>query len=700
MPDGRLKIMDFGIAAAIKATYTRLTGHSSGLTIQYSSPEQINGENPSPSMDIYSLGCVFYEMLCGHPPFYQGEILHQQLNRTPDPVPGVAPALSNTVMACLVKDASQRPQSAAEVRALFAGGQTVRLRPAPMGKPATKPGSGTPRVAAPVEPRIDFHALAARHAPKALIAVAGILAIVGGFWLWQSSQKNREQQVLELRGTIVQAIDRGNWTAAEKDVTTLLSLTPQDPAALHWLAQIQDAKKTGRVVELRRVIPAMIGARKWNDAQARLQEFEQLAPGQAETADWRSQIQAALAQEKEVGDLRAAVSTAIQGRDWGAAEQKVARLVSLVPQDTQALEWQKLLREGRREEMVAAEKKQHEERVTELRKTIPTLLRARRWDSIDRPIEELLALAPNDPQALQWRQQATQGRDVDRQAAEKAEADRRAAEERADRERRATEERAQRERRIASLQSQVPQSLQNRQWSEADQAIQELSRLKPDQQQLADWQKRIREGREEDRIAAEKAALEDRLARFRSTVSESIASHAWSTARSALDSLLQERPNDGQGQRLKAQYEGACRRRAAELRDTIPRTIDAGNFSEADALLAELAYLQPNDAQVRDWNSQMAAARRESETIESWEVRSIAGSCTGHLAVSYGYVIFDGCRPLRLKLKDVKQVINIGWDSVGIVTTAGTKYQFTAGKNQNTEIILKIQRVIFDSLKQ
>ena len=135
MPDGRLKIMDFGIAAAIKATYTRLTGHSSSLTIQYSSPEQINGENSSPSMDIYSLGCVFYEMLRGHPPFYQGEILHQQLNRTPDPLLGVSAALGNTVMACLAKDASQRPQSAEEVRELLAGEQTVRLRPATPKKP-------------------------------------------------------------------------------------------------------------------------------------------------------------------------------------------------------------------------------------------------------------------------------------------------------------------------------------------------------------------------------------------------------------------------------------------------------------------------------------------------------------------------------------------------------------------------------------
>ncbi len=146
---GQLKLMDFGIAAAIKATYTRVTGRSSGLTIQYSSPEQINGENPSPSMDIYSLGCVFYEMLCGHPPFYQGEVLHQQLTRQPAPLAGVSPAINAAVLGCLVKDPSKRFRSAAEVRLSLAGDRTIRL----------------PRSRSPASPWLDGREGAAADAP-------------------------------------------------------------------------------------------------------------------------------------------------------------------------------------------------------------------------------------------------------------------------------------------------------------------------------------------------------------------------------------------------------------------------------------------------------------------------------------------------------------------------------------------------------
>ena len=121
LPTGQVKIMDFGIAAAVRATYTRVTGHTSGLTVQYSSPEQINGENPHPSMDIYALGCVFYEMLTGHPPFFQGEIIYQQLTREPAPIPGVSPTINAAVLQCLAKTPQQRLKSAGEVRAALLG---------------------------------------------------------------------------------------------------------------------------------------------------------------------------------------------------------------------------------------------------------------------------------------------------------------------------------------------------------------------------------------------------------------------------------------------------------------------------------------------------------------------------------------------------------------------------------------------------
>lgn len=119
--DGAIRVMDFGIAASMKEAQSRATGSEVTVSIHYASPEQINGEAPSVSMDVYSLGCVFYEMLTGQPPFRQGDVLHQQLTRQPDPMPGISPALNRAVLACLVKDPVLRLRSAEEVRSALDG---------------------------------------------------------------------------------------------------------------------------------------------------------------------------------------------------------------------------------------------------------------------------------------------------------------------------------------------------------------------------------------------------------------------------------------------------------------------------------------------------------------------------------------------------------------------------------------------------
>ncbi len=70
-PDGQVKVTDFGIARAISASSFTQTGVVVG-SIQYSSPEQAKGGIVGPQSDLYSLGCVLYEMLTGVVPF-QGD---------------------------------------------------------------------------------------------------------------------------------------------------------------------------------------------------------------------------------------------------------------------------------------------------------------------------------------------------------------------------------------------------------------------------------------------------------------------------------------------------------------------------------------------------------------------------------------------------------------------------------------------------
>ncbi len=67
-PAGPVKVTDFGIAKAAGAADLTRTGTVMG-TARYLSPEQVNGRPTDPRTDVYALGLLIYEALCGHPPF-------------------------------------------------------------------------------------------------------------------------------------------------------------------------------------------------------------------------------------------------------------------------------------------------------------------------------------------------------------------------------------------------------------------------------------------------------------------------------------------------------------------------------------------------------------------------------------------------------------------------------------------------------
>src|SRR6266498_3713856 len=122
-----LKVTDFGIARSLSDSVSRLTveqGRSG--TLIYMSPQQLNGEHCTHLDDIYSLGATIYELLASKPPFYSGNIDRQICERVAPSITerrkelDIEPALvskvwEDAVAACLAKDPSRRPQSAAEV---------------------------------------------------------------------------------------------------------------------------------------------------------------------------------------------------------------------------------------------------------------------------------------------------------------------------------------------------------------------------------------------------------------------------------------------------------------------------------------------------------------------------------------------------------------------------------------------------------
>jgi serine/threonine-protein kinase len=116
LSDGRVKIMDFGLARVVRELSIKRTMISG--TPLYMSPEQIRGTDLDFRADLYSLGCMVYEMLCGTPPFYQGEILYHHSHTKPDPptarLPSLPPEVDAVVMRCLEKDKAARYASVAE----------------------------------------------------------------------------------------------------------------------------------------------------------------------------------------------------------------------------------------------------------------------------------------------------------------------------------------------------------------------------------------------------------------------------------------------------------------------------------------------------------------------------------------------------------------------------------------------------------
>jgi serine/threonine-protein kinase len=132
--EGRLKVTDFGIARAANTQQMTEVGSIVG-TAQYLSPEQARGLAVGPESDIYSMGVVLYEMLCGELPF-TGEsavdIAMKQVSDTPPPLHRrnrlVSPAMEQVVMRALAKDPALRFSSAkgmAEELARVSRGQSA-----------------------------------------------------------------------------------------------------------------------------------------------------------------------------------------------------------------------------------------------------------------------------------------------------------------------------------------------------------------------------------------------------------------------------------------------------------------------------------------------------------------------------------------------------------------------------------------------
>ncbi|WP_369247812.1 Stk1 family PASTA domain-containing Ser/Thr kinase [Streptomyces sp. R41] len=209
--NGQVKVMDFGIARAMGDSGMTMTQTAAVIgTAQYLSPEQAKGEQVDARSDLYSTGCLLYELLTVRPPFIGDSpvaVAYQHVREEAQPPsvfdPEITPEMDAIVLKALVKDPDYRYQSADEMRADIEAcldGQPVAATAAmgsvgyggyPDDQPTTalrSTDAGATSMLPPMNPddggygyddRPDRRRQKKNNTSTILLVVAGILVLVG-----------------------------------------------------------------------------------------------------------------------------------------------------------------------------------------------------------------------------------------------------------------------------------------------------------------------------------------------------------------------------------------------------------------------------------------------------------------------------------------------------------------------------------------
>jgi serine/threonine-protein kinase len=167
-----VKVMDFGIARAVSDAQATMTQTAQVIgTAQYLSPEQARGERVDARSDLYSAGCLLYELLTGRPPFTGDSpvaIAYQHVRENPIPPSQVDPEIpawaDSIVLKAMAKDPADRYQSAAEMR--------TDIQRALSGVPVAAPPQAT-EMYSPGTQRMGPNTMMAGAAPTGAISPYG-----------------------------------------------------------------------------------------------------------------------------------------------------------------------------------------------------------------------------------------------------------------------------------------------------------------------------------------------------------------------------------------------------------------------------------------------------------------------------------------------------------------------------------------------
>jgi tRNA A-37 threonylcarbamoyl transferase component Bud32 len=247
---GTVKVVDFGIARAAADDTLTQTGIVLG-TAAYLSPEQAQGVAVDPRSDVYSLGCVLYEMLTGRKPFTGDSALaiaYKHVREDPTPPsqvnPDIPPELEAVVTTAMAKDPAQRfPSGGAMQEALSAAATGEMPAMAAVGAEATEPLHGPGDTAVMTAPETAPEPSPERPSrwwlPWLVIAVILLALIVLGFVAFGGEEPRRAGG-----GGPAQTETPAETTPPETETAD-----PVGDAYIALLAELQDGTASGEVSE-------------------------------------------------------------------------------------------------------------------------------------------------------------------------------------------------------------------------------------------------------------------------------------------------------------------------------------------------------------------------------------------------------------------------------------------------------------------
>ncbi|WP_444542533.1 Stk1 family PASTA domain-containing Ser/Thr kinase [Granulicoccus phenolivorans] len=300
-PQGQVKVMDFGIARAVADTSATMTQTAAVIgTAQYLSPEQARGETVDARSDLYSAGCLMYELLTGRPPFVGDSpvsVAYQHVREMPAPPssidPMITPEIDAITMKSLAKNPADRYQSAREMRddigRLLAGLEvTAQLTPATAAVAGSTPSEYADRDASLVAAGEDDAEPETPKKKKALpivlvaLAVLLVAGLIGGAVWWNSRPKGPVMLTVpvvvgEQRVSAENSVRNDGFRPRTSEVNgtddnTVGTVTKQTPAGGQPAAQGSEVLLEVNIGPQKIAIPSDLVGQKKDDVMRKLRD--------------------------------------------------------------------------------------------------------------------------------------------------------------------------------------------------------------------------------------------------------------------------------------------------------------------------------------------------------------------------------------------------------------------------------------------